>query len=100
MNSNFFDNKKQKILGLFKEKKYKDVIKIGKGLLKINSNDKQVIYLLGLSSIYCKNFLEAEKYFENLLILKKTYELYYTYGNILKNLKKYSEAAVSFEKAI
>ena len=56
MNSNFFDNKKQKILGLFKEKKYKDVIKIGKGLLKINSNDKQVIYLLGLSSIYCKNF--------------------------------------------
>ena len=66
MNSNFFDNKKQKILGLFKEKKYKDVIKIGKGLLKINSNDKQVIYLLGLSSIYCKNFLEAEKYFENL----------------------------------
>ncbi len=100
MNSNFFDNEKQKILDLFKEKKYKDVLKIGKDLLKIKSNDKQLIYLLGLSSIYSKNLLEAEKYFENLLILKKTYELYYTYGNILKNLKKYSEAVVSFEKAI
>ncbi len=100
MNSNFFDKKKQKILHLFKEKKYVDVIKIGKSLLKIKSNDKQVIYLLGLSSIYCKNLLEAKKYFENLLILKKTHEIYYTYGNILKNLEKYSEAAISFEKAI
>ena len=100
MNSNFFDKKKQKILDLFKEKKYEDVLKIGKKLLKIKSNDKQIIYLLGLSSIYCKNLLQAEKYFEDLLIQKKTHELYYTYGNILKNLKKYSKAAVSFEKAI
>jgi len=100
MNSNFFDKKKQKILDLFKEKKYVDVIKIGKSLLKIKSNDKQVIYLLGLSSIYCKNLLEAKRYFENLLILKKTHEIYYTYGNILKNLEKYSDAAISFEKAI
>ena len=100
MNSNFFDKKKQKILDLFKEKKYEDVLKIGKKLLKIKSNDKQIIYLLGLSSIYSKNLLQAEKYFKDLLILKKTHELYYTYGNILKNLKKYSKAAVSFEKAI
>ena len=100
MISNFFDKKKQKILELFKEKKYQDVIKFGEKLIKKKSNDTQLIYLLGLSSINLQKFLNAEKYFEKLLSLKKTYEIYYIYGNILKSLKKYSEASASFEKAI
>ena len=100
MNSNFFDKKKQKILDLFKEKKYEDVIKAGEKLTKKKPDDTQLIYLLGLSFIYTQNFFHAEKYFQKLLSLKKTHEIYYVYGNILKNLKKYSEAAISFEKAI
>ena len=100
MISNFFDKKKQKILELFKEKKYQDVIKFGEKLIKKKSNDTQLIYLLGLSFINLQKFLNAEKYFEKLLSLKKTHEIYYIYGNVLKSLKKYSEASVSFEKAI
>ena len=100
MISNFFDKKKQKILELYKEKKYQDVIKFGEQLIKKKSNDTQLIYLLGLSFINLQKFLNAEKYFEKLLSLKKTYEIYYIYGNILKSLKKYSEASTSFEKAI
>ena len=100
MISNFFDKKKQKILELYKEKKYQDVIKFGEKLIKKKSNDTQLIYLLGLSFINLQKFLNAEKYFEKLLSLKKTYEIYYIYGNILKSLKKYSEASTSFEKAI
>ncbi len=100
MISNFFDKKKQKILDLFKEKKYQDVIKLGEKLIKKKSNDIQLIYLLGLSSINLQKFFNAEKYFEKLLSLKKTHEIYYIYGNILKSLKKYSEASTSFEKAI
>ena len=100
MISNFFDKKKQKILELYKEKKYQDVIKFGEKLIKKKSNDTQLIYLLGLSFINLQKFLNAEKYFEKLLSLKKTYEIYYIYGNILKSLKKYSEASASFEKAI
>ena len=99
MNSNFFDKKKQKILDLFKEKKYEDVIKAGEKLTKKKPDDTQLIYLLGLSFINTQNFLHAEKYFQKLLSLKKTHEIYYVYGNILKNLKKYSDAAISFEKA-
>ena len=49
MISNFFDKKKQKILELFKEKKYQDVIKFGEKLIKKKSNDTQLIYLLGLN---------------------------------------------------
>ena len=100
MISNFFDKKKQKILELYKEKKYQDLIKFGEKLIKKKSNDTQLIYLLGLSSINLQKHLNAEKYFEKLLSLKKTYEIYYIYGNILKSLKKYSEASASFEKAI
>ena len=100
MISNFFDKKKQKILELYKEKKYQDVIKFGEKLIKKKPNDTQLIYLLGLSFINLQKFLNAEKYFEKLLSLKKTYEIYYIYGNILKSLKKYSEASTSFEKAI
>ena len=100
MISNFFDKKKQKILDLFEEKKYQDVIKLGEKLIKKKSNDAQLIYLLGLSSINLQKFFNAEKYFEKLLSLKKTHEIYYIYGNILKSLKKYSEASASFEKAI
>ena len=51
MNSNFFDKKKQKILDLFKEKKYEDVIKAGEKLTKKKPDDTQLIYLLGLSFI-------------------------------------------------
>ena len=100
MISNFFDKKKQKILELYKEKKYQDVIKFLEKLIKKKPNDTQLIYLLGLSFINLQKFLNAEKYFEKLLSLKKTYEIYYIYGNILKSLKKYSEASTSFEKAI
>ena len=100
MISNFFDKKKQKILDLFKEKKYQDVIKFGEKLIKKKSNDTQLIYLLGLSCINLQKFLNAEKYFEKLLSLKKSDEIYYIYGNILKSLKKFSEASASFEKAI
>ena len=100
MISNFFDKKKQKILELYKEKKYQDVIKFGEKLIKKKSNDTQLIYLLGLSFINLQKFLNAEKYFEKLLSLKKTHDIYYIYGNILKRLKKYSEASASFEKAI
>ncbi len=100
MISNFFDKKKQKILELYNKKKYQDVIKFGEKLIKKKSNDTQLIYLLGLSSINLQKFLNAEKYFEKLLTLKKTHEIYYIYGNVLKNLKKYSEASASFEKAI
>ena len=94
MISNFFDKKKQKILELYKEKKYQDVIKFGEKLIKKKSNDAQLIYLLGLSSINLQKFFNAEKYFEKLLSLKKTHEIYYIYGNILKNLVHIKELNV------
>ncbi len=100
MNSNIFEKKKNKTLNLFKEKKYNDVLDSGEKLLKKKPNDTQLIYLLGLTSIYLERFLDAEKYFKNLLSLKKNHELYYTYGNVLKKLEKYSEAVISFELAI
>ena len=100
MNSNNFKNKKLKILDLFKKKNFVEVIKNGAALLNSNPNDHQLIYILGLTSINLKNFIQAEKYFEKLLSVKKTHELYYIFGNIQKKLKKYKKAVSSFEYAI
>lgn len=100
MNSNYFEKNKKKILNLYKEQKFLELIKLGVKLIKFNSNDAQLIYLLGLSSINLQKFLDAEKYFEKLISIKKTPEIYYTYGNIQKKIKKYNDAVISFENAI
>ena len=55
---------------------------------------------MGLASIKLENFIKAEKYFELLIPLKKSHELYYIFGNIQKKLKKYKSAITSFENAI
>ena len=100
MNSNNFDKKKFKILDLYKKQKFTEVIKIGLDLYNNQPNDHQLTYILGLTSINLKNFIEAEKYFEKLISVKKTYELYYIFGNIQKKLQKYKNAVTSFENAL
>lgn len=100
MISNNLYKKKEKILNLFKEKKFKDVIKFGIDLINEKQKDTQLIYILGLASINLQNFEEAEKYFQILLSIKKVPEIYYTFGNIQKKLKKYENAISSYENAI
>ena len=100
MNSNNFDKKKSKILDLYKKQKFTEVIKIGLDLYNNQPNDHQLTYILGLTSINLKNFIEAEKYFEKLISVKKTYQLYYIFGNIQKKLKKFENSISSFENAI
>ena len=100
MNTNNFEKIKNKILELYKKQKFIEVIKIGKDLLDNYPNDLQLIYILGLSSIKLKNFIEAEKYFERLLSARKSHELYYIFGNIQKKLRKYKNAITSFEHAL
>ncbi len=100
MNSNNFEKIKIKILDLYKKHKFTEVIKIGKNLSNNYPNDLQLTYILGLTSINLKNYIEAEKYFESLLSKKKSYELYYIFGNIQKKLHKYKNAITSFEHAL
>ena len=100
MNSNNFEKKKIKILNLYKKQKFNEVIKVGEDLYKNQPNDPQLTYILGLTFINLKNFVEAEKYFERLINVKKTHELYYILGNIQKKLQKFKSSITSFENAI
>ena len=100
MNSNNLDVKKKNILKLFKEKKFSKVIKLGTQQIKKNSNDADLLYVLGFSAINLQNYIDAEKYFKKLLDLKKTAYIFYVYGNIQSKLKNYQEAIVSFESAL
>ncbi len=100
MNSNNLEKQKEKVLNFFKEEKFQEVIVEGENLLKERQNDAQLLFLLGLASINLQNFVNAEKYFEKLILFKKSAENLYTLGNIQKKLKKFNEAANSFDKAI
>ena len=100
MNSNNLDKEKTKILDLFKQKKFEDVIKIGSKLYNTNSKNVQLIYILGLASINLKNFISAENYFKKFISIKQNSEGYYILGNIQKKLKKLNDAIISFENAI
>ena len=100
MFSNNLDKEKKKILNLFKQKRFEEVLEIGSKLNNLIPNDAQLIYLLGLTSINIQSFNEAEKYFAKLISIKESAELYYTYGNIQKKLKKFNDAIVSFKNAI
>ena len=92
--------KKKKILVLFNQRKFFEVINYGKKLLKEVPNNSEIIRILGLTSINIQNFIEAEKYFERLLLIEQSAENYYTLGNIQKRMKKFQNAINSFEKAI
>ncbi len=100
MFSNNLDKEKTKIVKLFKQKSFTEVLRIGSKLINLNPNDTQLIYLLGLTSINTQNYTEAEKYFAKLISIKQSAEVYYTYGNIQKKLKKFNDAILSFENAI
>ena len=100
MNSNNLEKQKKRLLTYFKENRFEKVIDEGIKILEERQNDAQLILLLGLSSINLQNFIDAEKFFKKLLLLKKTAENFYTLGNIQKKLKKFEEAIGSFEEAI
>ncbi len=100
MNSNNLDVKKKNIFKLFQEKKFSKVIKLGTQQIKKNSNDADLLYVLGFSAINLQNYIDAEKYFKKLIDLKKTAYIFYVYGNIQSKLKNYQEAIVSFESAL
>ena len=100
MNSNNLEKQKKRLLTYFKENRFEKVIDEGIKILEERQNDAQLILLLGLSSINLQNFIDAEKFFKKLLLLKKTAENFYTLGNIQKKQKKFKEALGSFEEAI
>ena len=100
MNSNNFDKEKKRLITFFNKKKFLDVVQNGTKLLKHSPNNKQIIQILGISSIQMQNFIEAEKYFIKLLLIEKNADNYYTLGNIQKKLNKFKEAAISFENAL
>ena len=59
MNSNNYSLEKNKILKLFKEKKFNKVLKLGIKLLKKNSQDFDLLYALGLSAISLQNYSDS-----------------------------------------
>ena len=99
MNSKKLLNNKKIILDNYNKGKFEKVIKLGKKFLKTNS-DFQILYALGLTYLNLKDYLEAEKFFKNIILLKPNAENYYIYGNIQKQLKNYNQAAGNFLKAI
>ena len=100
MNSNYFDLEKKKILILFDKKKFNKVLKLGSKVIKKNSKDYELLYALGFSAINLHNYIDAEKFFKKILIIKKTAYLFYVYGNIQSKLKNHHKASDAFEKAL
>ncbi len=99
MNSKNFLNNKKIILDNYNKGKFEKVIKLGKKFLKTNK-DFQILYALGLTYLTLKNYLEAERYFKDIVLLKPNPENYYIYGNIHKQLKNFNEASKYFLEAI
>ena len=97
-NGNILNNKKI-ILESFNKRNYEKVIKLAPKFLKKN-NDFQILYALSASYLTLKKYLEAEKFFKRIILLKPTAENYYIYGNIQKQLKNYNEASKFFLEAI
>ena len=100
MNSNSFVENKKITLSLFKEKKFVKTIKVGKKLLKKKTQDFELLFVVGLSHVSLKNYIEAEKIFKKILIFKQNADIFYIYGNINSKLKNYEIANNSFKKAI
>tara|TARA_B100002052_G_scaffold276540_1_gene281304 strand:- start:1151 stop:2797 length:1647 start_codon:yes stop_codon:yes gene_type:complete len=100
MNSNNFVENKKNIISFFKQKKFVKVLKLGKKLLRQNPKDFELLYIIGLSSINLEDYIEAEKNFKEIILFKKSADLFYLYGNINKKLNNFDIAINSFNSAI
>ena len=100
MIKNYFNINKNNIIKLFNEKKFNKISKISKIILEKFQNDIDLLYLIIISEINCNNLIKAENLTNDLLNIKKSKEIHYLLGNILKLQNKNKEAILAYKNSI
>lgn len=100
MTKNYFNINKNNIIKLFNEKKFNKISKISKIILEKFQNDTDLLYLIIISEINCNNLIKAENLTNDLLNIKKSKEIHYLLGNILKLQNKNEEAILAYKNSI
>jgi tetratricopeptide (TPR) repeat protein len=100
MKKNYFNINKNNIIKLFNEKKFNKISKISKIILEKFQNDTDLLYLIIISEINCNNLIKAENLTNDLLNIKKSKEIHYLLGNILKLQNKNEEAILAYKNSI
>ena len=100
MKKNYFNINKNNIIKLFNEKKFNKISKISKIILEKFQNDADLLYLRIISEINCNNLIKAENLTNDLLNIKKSKEIHYLLGNILKLQNKNKEAILAYKNSI
>jgi Tfp pilus assembly protein PilF len=100
MTKNYFNINKNNIIKLFNEKKFNKISKISKIILEKFQNDTDLLYLIIISEINCNNLIKAENLTNDLLNIKKSKEIHYLLGNILKLQNKNKEAILAYKNSI
>ena len=100
MTKNYFNINKNNIIKLFNEKKFNKISKISKIILEKFRNDADLLYLIIISEINCNNLIKAENLTNDLLNIKKSREIHYLLGNILKLQNKNEEAILAYKNSI
>ena len=100
MTKNYFNINKNNIIKLFNEKKFNKISKISKIILEKFRNDTDLLYLIIISEINCNNLIKAENLTNDLLNIKKSKEIHYLLGNILKLQNKNKEAILAYKNSI
>ena len=100
MKKNYFNINKNNIIKLFNEKKFNKISKISKIILEKFQNDTDLLYLIIISEINCNNLIKAENLTNDLLNIKKSREIHYLLGNILKLQNKNEEAILAYKNSI
>ncbi len=100
MSKNIFVTDRNKIINLFKEKKFRKISKFGNSIVDYYVNDLDIWKIVVVSEINLKNYFNAEQYLRKLLAKKNTSEINYLFGNVLKAQNKNNEAINAYTKAI
>ena len=87
----------EKILKLYKDKKYEQVIEEAKK----HSFNKVFLYNIMASSFrHLNNYNEAIRLYHEVLSIEKNPMVYYNLGNLYETLEKYSSAIEAYEKSL
>jgi uncharacterized protein (TIGR02466 family) len=85
-----------KVLGLYKEGKYKEV----DAIISLEENDKRLLEIKGLSALKINEFQSAYQTFQKLVNQEESTSYSYHLGLASLNLKKYLEASQQFKDSM
>jgi len=94
------DRKFSEVISLFNSGKFIEAKELAKKILRLDSNNSNIMEMLCLINLKLENFIEAHKFISDAMKIKKDYLSHNYLGQVYYKMKNYDEAINNFNISI